>query len=370
MAIELGTSTIAPAAPVPLRLSLPARRAVSAADRAQFTEQLAMLLETGMSLHLALKTLAEQSHRPGLADAIAAIAAEVVAGKTLSTALAAHRALFPRAYVSLVAAAEGGGFMHQVLKQIVEMEERQAKLRATLTAAAAYPAFLLVFSFAVVLFVLVFVFPRFAEMFESIRGQLPFSTVVLLWVSDLLRNYWMPISGACAGAAFGLAHGLRAPAAMAAIDGMKLRVPGLRALYMQVYMARAMRVMSTSLANGVSVIDTLAASRETVGNVRFRRFLLDIEARVTRGETFASAFEQEPLVPVMVRQMIATGEQTGNLGMVMCRIADFYERELLRKVGQLSRLAEPLLLLMMGVVVGVIVASLILPIFKLSRGVT
>jgi type II secretory pathway component PulF len=134
-------------------------------------------------------------------------------------------------------------------------------------------------------------------------------------------------------------------------------------------MARVMRVMGTSLGNRVSVIDTIAACRETVQNREFQRFLGRVEQQVMEGRGFASAFQGEAAIPAMVRQMIATGDQTGKLALVMGRIADFYERELLRRIAVLSKLAEPVMLLVMGVAVGVIVTSLILPIFKLAKGV-
>ena len=130
-----------------------------------------------------------------------------------------------------------------------------------------------------------------------------------------------------------------------------------------------MRVMSTSLANRVSVLDTLDACRDSVPNREFRRFLARIEDHVVQGRGFASAFEQEPAIPQMVRQMVATGEATGKLGLVMGRVADFYERELLQRITALSKLAEPAMLVIMGVVVGLIVTSLILPIFKLASAV-
>jgi type II secretory pathway component PulF len=343
--------------------------AISARDRMLFTERLAMLLETGMPLHAALDVLERQSPNPALARAIHAIAAEVVAGRTLAGALSAQGSLFPSAYVSLVAAAEGGGFLPEVLAQLVELEDRQERLRGALTGALVYPAFLALLSVAVVVYVLVGVFPKFSDMFESIKDQLPASTVMLMAISDALRHHWVAIVLASGAAAAALAHWLRTPAGGILLDRAKLRVPLLRDLFMQSYMARVMRVMGTSLGNRVSVLDTLAACRDTVPNREFGRFLRRVEERVVEGRGFASAFQSEAGVPAMVRQMIVTGDQTGKLALVMGRIADYYERELLRKIAALSKLAEPVMLLVMGVAVGLIVTSLILPIFKLARAV-
>lgn len=372
MAIEFQSQAPAPPQAALLQsllAGLGAAGGISAQERMLFTERMALLLETGMALHTALDNIGQQTPNPVLARTIAAILEQVLGGKPLSYALSRHPEVFPGAYVNLIRAAEAGGFVAQVLAQILEMEEKQEKLRATLTGALAYPAFLALFSASVVLFVLMVVFPRFAGLFESIRDRLPLSTLVFMTVSDVLRQYWLPIAAGAATLAVLLARWLRDGAGKATIDRFKLRLPLLRELFVQVYMIRIMRVMSASLGNGVSVLDTLQASRETVDNRSFREFLLRVEERVTQGGGIAAAFREEPFIPLLVRQMLSTGEETGKLALVMGRVADFYERELARKIAMVSRMIEPLMLLIMGVVVGLIMISLILPIFQLSRAV-
>lgn len=346
-----------------------ASRRVSAQERTLFIERLAMLLETGMALHTALDLLRQQTPDAALKHAIGAILEDVLAGKPLSVALARHPEAFPVAYVTLVGAAEGGGFVPQVLAQILEMEDKRQKLRAMLTGALSYPAFLAAFSIGVIVLVLVVVFPKFADMFEGIRGQLPFSTVVLMALSDGLRQYWLPLAGATFAAAAGAAHWARSAAGKVKLDRLLLRAPLAGEIFVQASLIRLMRTMSTSLANGVSVVDTLKASREMVDNAGFREFMLRVEDRVTHGQGIAAAFREEPFIPLLVKQMISTGEETGNLAMVMGRIADFYERELARRIAAGAKLIEPAMLLVMGVAVGTIVISLILPIFKLAKAV-
>jgi type II secretory pathway component PulF len=367
VALEIGTKEARRERPAARAWSLVG--AVTVRDRMLFIERLAMLLETGMPLHAALETLAQQCPHPRLADAIRAMAEEIVAGKTLAAAFVTQGNLFPGAYASLVAAAEAGGFLPEALNQLTELEDRQERLHSALVGALVYPAFLAGLSALVVVYVLVGVFPKFAEMFESIRDQLPASTIILIAVSDALRQHWALIGVAIAAAAGSLIYWLRTPSGGLLLDRAKLKLPLLRDLFMQSYMARVMRVMGTSLGNRVSVIDTIAACRETVQNREFQRFLGRVEQQVMEGRGFARAFQEEAAIPAMVRQMIATGDQTGKLALVMSRIADFYERELLRRIAILSKLAEPVMLLVMGVAVGVIVTSLILPIFKLAKGV-
>jgi type II secretory pathway component PulF len=188
-------------------------------------------------------------------------------------------------------------------------------------------------------------------------------------LSDVLRQHWAAITLALGAAGFALTRWVGTPAGRSLLDRAKLRLPLVRDLFMQSYMARTMRIMGTSLGNRVSVRDTIVACREAVDNQEFRGFLERVEQSVIEGRGFASAFQAEAGIPPMVRQMIATGDQTGKLALVMARIADFYERELLRRIATLSKLAEPVMLLVMGVAVGLIVTSLILPIFKIARAV-
>ncbi len=366
MAIELGRAMAVQAPGPTARKEWRIGKGVSGPDRIVFIERLAMLLETGMPLHLALDTIARQTRNPSLAQAIEAIRDEVVSGKPFAGAIALQGSLFPVEYVSLVGAAESGGFLPEVLRQITEMEDRQERLTRALTGALTYPACIALLSVAVVVYVLVGVFPKFAELFETIRNQLPAPTLLLMAISDALRQYWFAMLLGV-GAAFGAGwRWQRSPAGRAVLDHMKLRIPLLRDIFMQAYMARIMRVMGTSLGNRVSVLDTLRACRDAVANVAFRQFLARVEKNVVEGRGFASAFQAESAIPEMVRQMIMTGDQTGKLPLVMGRIADFYERELLRRIATLSRLAEPVMLLVMGVTVGLIVSALILPIFKLA----
>ncbi|NIV52742.1 MAG: hypothetical protein GWN53_12810 [Gammaproteobacteria bacterium] len=162
---------------------------------------------------------------------------------------------------------------------------------------------------------------------------------------------------------------IRQPEGAAAIDRLKLRVPVLRDIFAQIYLSQFLRVMGLSIANGVSVPDALRACQEIVNNSEFRRFLDRVQRQVHEGRGISAAFQDTSFVPPLVRQMIATGDEAGNISAVMTRIATFYERELMRQLTTLSRMVEPIMLLVMGVVVGLVVASLILPIFKLSRAV-
>jgi len=338
-------------------------------ERVMFTERLSLLLETGVPLHTALQALREQSEQTALGDTIAAIGDEIVGGARFSAALARHPDLFPSTYVNLVAASEGGGFLAEVLVQLVEMDEKEQRLRGTLMAALSYPLFLMAFSGLVVLFILVWVFPQFTQLFASIKDQLPWTTTLLMGLSGLLTGHPVLL---LAGVGALLATGallLSRPEVAAKLDSLKLRVPLVRDIFIKIYLTRLLRVMGVSLEHGVTILATLSACRDVVPNADIRAFIRGLETDVTEGKGIAGSFSASPFIPVAVRQMIATGEATGTLGRVMGKVADSYDRDLSRQLAQLSRLAEPVMLMIMGVMVGTIVTSLILPIFKLSRAV-
>lgn len=360
----------APAVKKPVSFfNLSGDRNVTAADRIALTERLALLLETGVPLHSALLSLHEQTTTPRLKAILGQVADDIVSGQRFSEALARHPELFPPTYVNLIGASETGGFLPEVLSQLVDMDEKQEQLRTTIMSALTYPGFLIVFSVAVVIFILVAVFPKFTVMFTSIYDQLPMTTRFLMGASRILTEHATLVLGGVVAVLGSLVLALRQPATRAGIDRLKLRLPFVRDIFIKLYITRLMRVMGISLQRGVTILATLAACRNVIPNAEFQRFIGDLELQVTEGRGIAAGFADSALIPVSVRQMIETGEQTGTLGRVMGRVADFYERDLTRQLNQVAKLAEPVMLLVMGVLVGTIVTSIILPIFKMSRAV-
>lgn len=338
-------------------------------DRMFFTEQLSLLLETGSGLVKALYILSEQAENPEMSRLIDLVIEDVNNGKPLSQALSRHPDLFSSTYTNLVAVSENGGFMPQVLAELLEMDEKREKLSATLRSALSYPVFLLCFSFAVVIFVLVVVFPKFSTMFASIADELPASTKILMAFSEQLSNYWVIYVAATVGGIFIIWQWLRSANGRATIDALKIKIPVLKTVFIELYMVQSMRVMGLSLGNGVSVMDTLASCRDVVDNRVFQKFIASLESGVQDGKGLAQGFKKADFIPNIVSQMVATGEESGSLPKVMSRLATYYERQLEKRLVTISKAAEPIMLLVMGVVVGVLVSSLILPIFKLSRAV-
>jgi type II secretory pathway component PulF len=373
MALELGSPAPAPARrrkAVALS-SLALRREPRIGDRERLflTEQLALMLETGVALHAALSSLRRQSANPALQRLLGELADEVAGGRPFSQALARHPEVFSRTYVNLVGASEQGGFMHEVLSQILRMEERRAALRSAMVAAFTYPAFLLAFSVAVVVFVLTTVFPKFATLFGRIASELPWTTRMLMSLSDALVHQWPLLLAGTALAGWLAVRWMSSAAGAASLDRFKLAAPGIGGIFVELYLVHTLRVLSLSLSNGVTIMDALAACRDLIDNRLFREELGRVERAVEEGKGLTAAFLEAELLPMAVREMIATGDQTGRLAQVAGRLADFHEQALQKRLAQLAKLVEPLMLLIMGALVGVLVASLILPIFKLAHAV-
>ena len=259
--------------------------------------------------------------------------------------------------------------MEDVLKQILDMEERREKLRNTLISAISYPSFLAIFSLAVVIFILAIVFPKFSQLFAKIHDTLPITTKALMWMSEVLTDHWMIMAGVIVGFVLLISRWLKSKTGGQLIDKFKLSFPVIKTVFTQMYLVQSLRVMSLSIGNGVSVMDTLSDCKNTVQNIIYQNFLNDVQLKVQEGSSLSSGFMVADFIPPLVKQMIATGEETGNLAIVMKKIADHYETELLKYLQTLSKLAEPIMLLLMGGLVGIIVSSLILPIFSLSRAV-
>ena len=237
------------------------KRAPASNDRMFFTEQLALLLETGESLHGALNAIATQTENPQMKEIVEQVAQDISEGLSFAGALRKHEDVFSSTYTNLVAASETGGFMFEVLQQLLEMDKKREELQNTIVSAATYPIFLLSFSIAVVVFVLVVVFPKFESMFSSIYDQLPMSTRALMSISAVMREYWYLLLGGIGATALALKAWLGSDAGRRKVDYLKLHVPGVRDVFAQIYITQSFQVMGLSLRNGVSVVESLESCR-------------------------------------------------------------------------------------------------------------
>lgn len=343
--------------------------AVQPRDRMFFIEQLSLLLETGTSLHPALVSISAQMRHSPLAPVIDALAEGVLSGRSLSEMMAQHPRVFSVTYVSLVAASEQGGFLHQVLEQLRSMDEQNAELRSSLISSFSYPVFLVVFSLFTLVFILVVVFPRFADMFASIGDNLPATTRFLMAVSDVLLNNSIPLVGGLVLAVAGFITWARTEQGIIAIARFKLSAPLLGSIWQRVYLIAAFRVLGLSLRHGVNLVVAVRTARDIVDNRIVTAFFNDLATRLEQGGRLGEGFSQAAWVPDLAKQMVATAEDSGSLPTVMLRVSDYYRRELDRLLLRVSKMIEPIMLVVMGALVGLLVSSLLLPIFKMSQAV-
>lgn len=368
MAIEIERALPAKKASADININL-TKPKVTANDRMFFIEQLALMLETGSDLHTSLDILQQQSKNPELARVLTEIRDTISEGKTFSKALTKHPDVFSPTYISLIAASESGGYLQQILEHLVEMEKQRDELNTTLTSAATYPAFLMVFSVAMVVFILAVVFPKFAEMFTEIQDQLPASTVFLMAASHIILEYWWALLAGLAVLVIGIPMLLKTKSGSRKFASFKLKAPGVKHIFIKIYLIQIMRVLGLSLKHGVNLVDALDIAKDVAKNHVFHEFVDKLISNIHDGKKLAVGFNEAEFIPPMVKQMITTGEETGNLALVCTRIADYFQKELEKLLKFITKAIEPVMLIVMGVIVGVLVSSLILPIFQLSHAV-
>jgi type IV pilus assembly protein PilC len=372
MALEIGKNNSAKPKEVGglnRQIKLSGAKKVTAGDRMFFIEQLAMMLETGSDLYSSLNVLKKQSDNPELQRIIDEISDDINEGKTFSSALARHPDVFSSTYVSLIAASESGGYIREILEHLLSMEKQRDELHSTLVSAASYPAFLIVFSVAMVVFILAVVFPKFADLFSAIEDQLPVTTRFLMALSQIIIDYWWGLLIALATLFAGFMSWLKSDSGARVMDGVKLKTPLIKHVFIKLYLIQTMRVLGLSLSHGVNLIDALDIAKDVVKNRIYHDFLDSLIRDVSEGRNLAGGFNKVDFIPPIVQQMVTTGEETGNLALVSIRIADYFQKELEKLLKFITKIIEPVMLIVMGIIVGVLVSSLILPIFKLSHAV-
>lgn len=341
-------------------------RRIKADDRALFTRQLADLLKAGVAINRALATLAAQTSNRLLSQTIAEIGKEVSAGKALHEALARFPKVFPPLYISMVRAGETGGFLEDVLMRLALFIEKDQELRSRVTSALAYPILLTVIGAGAVGFLMVFFIPRFSEIFRKMGDNLPVTTQIVMSVSSFFRDYWMLVA---VGVVLLLAVGSQLTSTLVGrrfLDRLKVRLPLFGEIVRKNAISRFARTLGTLLKSGVPILQGLAISREAMGNVVLMDDIDEASAGVKQGRSLAEILRHSRYFPPMVIDMIAVGEEGGNLEEVLINVADSYDLQVERAIRVFVTLFEPALLLVMAALVGFIVISMLLPVFTLS----
>lgn len=336
-------------------------------DKGIFSQQLSTMIGAGMALSKCLDVLASQTQNPKFKKVIGQVSQDINHGNALSWALARHPAVFDELFISMVRVGESGGEMDKILIQWANFMERDEEIRGRLKAALMYPFILTIISTVAIIFLIVFVLPTFTNIFTTAGVQLPLPTRILLFVSDLLKKRLPYLI--CAAVVFYLAFTKfkKTKKGKHAIDLFKLKAPIFGALQHKMILTRFSRTFGVMLGAGVPIIESLNISRDIVGNICMADVLEDVIASVREGGDMGTPFAKSPLIPPMISNMIPVGEVTGTVEKILIKIADFYEREVDFLIRNLSSVLEPVMILFMGVIVGFIALSLVLPMYDMIK---
>src|SRR6266487_2823260 len=331
-----------------------------------FSRQFATMIEAGLNIVAALVILEDQTDDIYLAEIISELRADVEGGLLLSQAMARHPKVFSELYVSMVQAGEASGMLDHVLDRVAEQIEKETKIKRRVKGAMVYPTVVFTFATLVLVAMLMFIVPIFARIFTSLGGQLPLLTRVVVHASNLLRNQWYIVFPLIALTIWGGLRYKRTESGRQAWDRIRLRIPmRIGDTVLKVTMARLLRTLATLVAAGVDIIKALEIAGSTAGNWMVEQSLIEVRTKVQEGIPIAEPLTQDPLFPPMVSQMVKIGEETGELEKMLSKIADFYEDEVDSSIATLTSIIEPLMMIMVGAMVGVIVISMYLPMFKM-----
>jgi type IV pilus assembly protein PilC len=342
------------------------RRRVGAPALALATRQLAVMLGAGLPVVSSLRLLAEQADRAQLRHTLHDVARLVEAGSTLAEATAAHADVFPPLYRTLVSAGEAGGVLEAVLHRLAAHLEQAAKLRRTIVGALAYPAVVVAAAVAVTAVLLGWVVPVFAGVFAAAGGDLPAPTRVVLALSAAFRAHWLALAAAAVVGGVACTLASRTAPGRLVRDRVLLRLPAFGNLLAKAAIARASRTLGTMLACGVAILDALDMAARTAGNCVVEEAFVGARIGLARGRSLAAPLAECPVIPALARQMVAVGEATGTLDVMLVRVADTYDDEVQAAATALLTLLEPALILFLGLVVGGLVIAMYLPIFRLG----
>jgi len=340
---------------------------VTKKDILHFTEELSTLIHAGLPIDRSLEIVASLTVKTELRDAIRDILKQVKSGKSLPDAFEAHPRFFPPLYINMLRAGEAGGVLDAILARLVEFEQSADELRSHLVSALIYPCLLLAVGIASVSILVYFVIPKFAVIFEDVGAAIPPETQALLWISEITRQYWWVFAGIVALLVAGFRAWLKSPTGSRSWDAMKLRVPLLGTTILKVEVARFARTLGTLLGGAVPLISAVRIVRNIARNQLVAEGIAGIAEGAKRGEGVSKPMRQSGVFPPLAVHMVEVGEETGRLDSMLIQIADSYDKEVRASVKALTAVFEPVIILVMGLLVGTIVLSMLMAIFSINE---
>jgi type IV pilus assembly protein PilC len=343
---------------------------VTPKDLTIFSRQFATMVNSGLSLLRCLYVLQEQTENKKLAKVIGDVRNDVEAGISLSDALVKHPKVFSQLYVSMIRAGELGGILDEVLNRVAMQLERDDSIRRAVRSAMVYPIMIGSFAVVVLIGMVLFLIPTFANMYKEIGGgaKLPSLTLLMISVSNFMRDYWFVVFPAIIGAIWGLGRLKKTPQGTAAWDRLKLRIPmGIGQIVRKLAVSRFSRTLGTLVSSGVPILQAIDITGKAAGNSVIEEAMKDVQQSVKEGQSITKPLEKASVFPAMVTQMVSVGEETGSLDSMLAKIADFYEDEVNASIKSLTSILEPILMLGVGGIVGVVVIAMYLPNFNLMN---
>jgi type IV pilus assembly protein PilC len=342
---------------------------VSAKDLQVFTRQFYVLVNSGVPIVQSLQSLVQASKSRGLQNALSRITERVESGRRLADAMAMEPKIFDRLYINLVRAGEEAGALDTVLSRLADYIEKSVKLKGKLKAAMFYPAAIVVVAIGVISAIMIFVIPKLSQMFKESGQELPKLTQMVIGMSDWCQHYWFVIIGLVVGVPTVLKMYHDTEDGRKVLDALFLGVPLFGTLIQKGAIARFSRTLATLLTSGVSIIEALEISSTTSGNYVLEKSFYEAKDFVAKGKNLAEPLRAIKAIPKMVTQMVAIGEDTGNLDQMLNKVADFYEEEVENTTSAMTSMIEPILMVVLGGVIAVIVVAMYLPIFNLAGSV-
>ena len=343
--------------------------AITMRDIVIFTRQFSTMINSGLPLVQALDILSKQSESPALSAVTRQVVFDVESGHTVADALAKHPKAFSDLYVNMVAAGEAGGILDTILMRLATFMEKNDALVRKVKGAMIYPGVIMSVAGGAILILLLFVIPVFQSMFESVGLTLPLPTRIVVGMSKFLTGYWYMVGGAIGGLFYGIKTWYKTPDGKLRLDRLMLQLPILGDVLRKSAVSRFTRTLGTLISSGVSILDGLEITAKTAGNRVISDAIMQSRASIAGGDTISAPLARSNVFPPMVISMIAVGEQTGGLDEMLSKIADFYDEEVDAAVEALLSLMEPVMIVVLGVVVGGMIIAMYLPIFNMINTV-
>lgn len=342
---------------------------VKSRDMVIFTRQLATMINAGVPLVRSLATLQTQTESQAFKKHIAAISKDIEGGTSFAESLDKHASVFSPVYINMVRAGEAGGILDDILKKLAVQQEKDATIRKKFKSAMAYPSVLLFITFSVFIGLMTFVMPKIGKIVIDLGGEdatVPPLTSAMLSISDFMTSKWYILVGATLMIVIFLRRYLKTPEGRRNRDKFLLKIPVLKTVVVKVAVARFARTFASLMSAGVSVIESIEVTSKAVGNSLVEDELIAASKEVAEGQPFSMPLANSKIFPPIVSQMLAVGEETGQIGEILIKVADFYEEEVDATVESLSSILEPIMIVVMGAMVGLIAASVMGPISNLS----